>query len=85
MEGNQKHRIGNQEAFDEYMRKLEMEEKCRFMVSFGIPFCTDTRFSCPYRGKEMFTLRTGKKPECSRDRVNELKKMLGSGKKAPPI
>lgn len=69
--------IKNQEEFDRYIRQLSDKEKCQFMTGIVVDLCNDERFECLYRGKETYSLKLGKKKECKRSRVIELRKILG--------
>ena len=73
--------ITSQEDFNLYMRKLPMKEECQFVVHKGMNLCNDERFICPYRSDEKYALRTGIKKECRREKLNQLKKILGSSEK----
>ena len=73
----EKIRISSQDDFDRYIRSLKPTERCQYTAGIVVDLCMDERFSCPYRGNETYTLREGKRPECKRKRILELKKMLG--------
>lgn len=76
--GAMEEQINHQEEFDRYIRNLSPKEKCVFMKGMAIDLCTEERFDCPYRGNETYSLKLGKRKECKRPRIMELKRILGT-------
>jgi len=70
--------IKNQEEFNRYIRQLSPKERCQFMVGIVVDLCNNEGFDCLYRGEETYSLKLGKKRECKRPRILQLKKMLGT-------
>jgi hypothetical protein len=70
--------IENQEEFNSYLRSLKDNERCKFMIGLDLDLCDFEKFECMFRGKEEFSLKSGMKKECRRERVLKLKKMLGT-------
>jgi len=69
--------IKTQKEFDSYIQGLKDNERCRFMSGMDLDLCTFDKFECRFRGEEVFSLRSGKKKECTRPRIIKLKKALG--------
>ena len=67
----------NQWEFEKYIRRLPEKEKCMFQVGIELSLCTNTRFECPYKGGETFSLSSGMKRECKRPKILRLKRILG--------
>jgi len=67
--------ISSPEQFDEYIKNLPLDSKCHFAIEKGITLC-NCPFSCRFQGRDRYTLRFGRKIECTRDSVVEIMRMF---------
>ncbi|MFH1132870.1 MAG: hypothetical protein V1735_00095 [Nanoarchaeota archaeon] len=72
--------LASQDDFDRYMRSLLPREPCKFMRGIAVTVCSDPRFSCPYRGDEIYTFQGEKFKECKREQMLKIKRILGEGR-----
>lgn len=78
--GKKVSQFASQEEFDAYIRKLPFTKKCMLITGTVVALCSDCTHRCVYRGDETYTLRYGKLPECKRENMLRLKRILGERK-----
>lgn len=67
-----------QEEFTSYLKKLKDDEICKYMMGFSdiINLCKNHLFECKFKSQERFRYENSLKPECRREDVLKLKKLL---------
>jgi len=71
-----------QAEFNKYIDALPFTEKCKYMGSILniVDFCNYTLFQCLYRKKDVYKHKGRILYECNRERVKQIKKILGNNK-----
>ena len=68
----------NQQELDNYINSLKDDEVCKYMNNMRdiINLCNNHLFECKFKSKERFRFEKKIKPECRREDVLRLKRIL---------
>ncbi len=68
--------------FNNYIGSLPFTENCKYMGTIlnVVNFCNYTLFPCRFRKKEVYKHRGREFHECERERIKEIKQILGNNK-----